>query len=234
MNNTIFPGEYEETIGRSWHRSSNLRGFLSKASCPQAIKYCLTVFEALVRPQGSNSLASDSFALPGDAPLDDDYGIYVGLKQAMTPDLRALFKNSPSSSAPQTIPSSAQSFTHVRYGGTVYTVRSRHEGNSGVLFEDTDTPHCIQSILQFPDSSDPTVAQGTWVVAQAHRRAGIDVDPYQQYTHLRMRIWDTELEASKVAMPIAAVKAHFAKLETDWERKRVAVIASLSRVCLIT
>jgi hypothetical protein len=226
----------EETIGRSWHYKSNFRAFLAKASCPEAIKHCITMFETLVRPQSDNSLAADSYAFQSGLSAssypedDDDFGSYVGSEVTVTPNLRALFRDvaSPGSLS---IPQSAQSFTHIRHRKTAYSTRKRHEGNSGVLFEGNGTPYCIEHILQFPESKSRRALEGTWVIARPHQRANVATDPYLAYPRLRMKIWKAELDLQHVAMPILAISSHFAKRDIRWEDNQVAVVVSLSRVC---
>jgi hypothetical protein len=193
------------------------------------------MFEALVRPQSDNSLASDSYVFESGLSAssypenDDDFGSYVGSEVTVTPTLRALFKEATSPGSPE-VPQSARSFTHIRHRKTAYSTRKRHEGNSGVLFEGNDTPYCIEHILQFPGNKSRRALEGTWVIARPHRRANVVTDPYVVYPHLRMKIWEAELDRNQVAMPISAISSHFAKRDIRWEDNQVAVVASLSRV----
>lgn len=163
--------------------------------------------------------------------MEDDYGSYIGSTEPVTPTLRAVFREALGRN-PLEIPESAQSFTHIRHGGTAYSTHSRHEGNSGVLFADNNPPCCIEKILQFPPNANQRVLQGTWVIVRPYRPARVSIDPYRAYPRLRMRMWDTEL-GNAIAMPISAINSHFAKLVIPWEDTEVAVVASLSRVRVI-
>lgn len=222
-------GEYEETIGRSWHRSSNFRAFFSKASCPAIIRYCVEFFNTLVQPSDRNALAVGSHYVQDDS-WDDDHSSFLGKKEKISPELRAIFTRS----LPQprvVLPATVTAVNHIRHRGTAYSVFSRHEGNSGAMLEGSDTPFCIEKILTFPVSEDRNMIQGTWIIIRPHRLAYVTSDPFMRYPHLRMRLWSEDLEPDAEAVPISDIRTHFAKRKLEWEDQRVAVVASLSRVC---
>jgi hypothetical protein len=191
------------------------------------------MFESLIRPQGRNSLAADSHASSDNSPheyLDDDYySAFGGTPVPITPELRDLIHQhlSPGLS----IPKEAKSVTHIHHRQIAYSIRKRHEGNSGVLFHGNETPFSIDRILQFPTDVSEQALQGTWVIGHYHQHAQISHDPYLAYPHLGMCMWDYELESNLEAVPVEQIRSHFAKCVIPWEGKMVAVITSLSRVC---
>lgn len=191
------------------------------------------MFETLIGPQGHNSLAADSHASSDDPThnhSDNDYSASGGTTVPITPELRTIIHQCLPS--PQLIiPKEAKSVTHTYHLQTAYSIRKRHEGNSGVLFNGNDTPFSIERMLQFPADSNKQVLQGTWVIVHRHRYAAVSRDPYMEYPHLRMRMWDCALEPDLKAMPIECIHSHFAKCTIPWEGKNVAVVISLSRVC---
>ena len=188
-------GEYEETIGRSWHRFSNFRAFFTKEICPQPIKNCLNFFETLVQPQNRNSLSSNSIPqlnkFDDDLELgpDDDKSI-TSTEKPIMPDIRAALTRK--LGAGSIVPRSAKFTNRVTQNGISYTKCKTHEGNSGVLCQGLDVPICIEQIIQFPESTPSVVPKGTWFVVRHHRKPTITTDPYVNYPHLCARIWGYE------------------------------------------
>jgi hypothetical protein len=184
----------------------------------------------LVQPQERNSLAIGSHYIQDDSWDDSDYNPFHGTEEKITSDLRTVLARSAQS--PVTIPPTAISVTHIRHRGTAHSILKRHEGNSGVLIKGSNIPYCIDKILQFPQTKDQCMLQGTWVVLRPHSPAYVTSDPYMQYPHLRMRLWGQELASTSKAVPISTIDTHFAKRNITWKGKQVAVVASLSRVRL--
>ena len=193
------------------------------------------MFETLIGPQGRNSLTAHSHASSDDPThdhmhLDNDYSAFGGMMVPITPELRTIIHQHLLS--PQLIiPKEAKSVTHTYHLQMAYSIWKRHEGNSGVLFNGNDTPFSIERMLQFPADSNKQVLQGTWVIVRRHQYTAVSHDPYVEYPHLGMRMWDCALEPDLEAMPIECIHSHFAKCTIPWEGKNVAVVISLSWVC---
>ncbi|PPQ79206.1 hypothetical protein CVT26_000557 [Gymnopilus dilepis] len=222
------PGEYEETISRSWYRSSNFRAVFTRTTCPQAIKHCANMFKALIRTDKRNSLATDSDILnldlasiglidqelPDDPPpsmneVHLDPTVAAALRQYYTRDVRTA--RSPGRVALEE--------------GIFYTTRAVHEGNSCVLVE--DIPCRIEEILQCPGTESNSV--DTWLVVRAYRAFHLD-DPYREYPALRASIWSSELEDSITLVHISQVKSQYAMCPISWRGAPAVVAVSLSRV----
>ncbi|KAF8809186.1 hypothetical protein BYT27DRAFT_7163091 [Phlegmacium glaucopus] len=229
------PGEYEETIGRSWHRSSNFRAFFTRDICPQPIKNCLNFFETLVQQQNRNSLSSNSIPQPELNELEDNEELEAGddklitlAEKLITDDIRAAFTRKLGAGC--AVPRNAKFTNRVTRNGISYTIHETHEGNSGVICKGLDVPFCIEKIIQFPENGP---CRGTWFVVRRHRKPTVTTDPYLKYPYLRARIWHYELEQYIEVLPFSEIDSHFAKLAIPWEKQRVAVIVSLSRGLLI-
>jgi hypothetical protein len=226
-------GEYEETIGRSWHRSSNFRAFFTRDICPQPIKNCIHFFETLVGPQNRNSLSSNS--IPQLDEFDDDQEPEAGndklitsKEKVITDDIRVAFTRK--LGAGSIVPKSAKFTNRVTTpNGISYTTRKTHEGNSGVFCHGLNVPFCIEKIIQFPESVSYMVPKGTWFVVRRLQKPTVTTDPYIKYPYLRAQIWHHELEDDIEVLSISEIETHFAKLVIPWETQTVVVIVSLSR-----
>jgi len=214
-------GEYEETIARSWHRSTNLRTFFGKQSCPPAIEVCYGIFEKLVKPQARGTLTMDSVEGGDNESIDPDamlaYDEFPGREETISDNVRSAFLNRGLTVW------KAKSPARVRRNGISFSTEQSHEGNSGVFLKNHSVPFCIKKIHCLP-------SKGTWLVAQRYRRADVMLDPYIAYPHLRASMWATELTSSLEVFSIDEIDTHFAKRDISWEGKRVTVIFSLARV----
>jgi hypothetical protein len=229
----MLTGEYEQTIGRSWYRSSNFRAFLTKASCPPALQNCLEFFETLVGSQVRDTLATDALLFQDhteDAELDDADDSHASHSQRLTQDIHALLiRRLPG----RFIPTEVNFISHSRHHGILYSTNATHEGNSCVFLSGNHTPFCIEKILRFPNKGggglSPELAVEAWLIVRPHLGAGVTLDPYLAYPYLRARIWSVELGPPE-AVRISQIDSHFAKCQIRWEDQDVVVAVSLSRV----
>jgi len=229
-------GEYEETIARSWYRSTYFRAMFTKANCPQAIRNCAEMFDTLVQPQSRNSLAIDvQLSAPGEDDDDDEGEPAEGELNFDGPTIRldhelrqALAQKQPGKSVPTT----AVRLTRYTRDGVNYSIKDVHEGNSGVLCKDSESPYCIEQILAFPEDVTNRSIQGMWLVVRRHKVPEIRIDPYGRYPLLRAKLWSTQLESTVDVLNPTEIDSHFAKCVIHWEGEEVAVVISLSRVRL--
>ena len=229
-------GEYEETIARSWYRSTYFCAIFTKANCPRAIQHCAEMFNKLVQPQNRNSLAIDIQLSAHeedndddeDEPAEDDLD-FTGPTIRLDDELRrALAHKQPGKS----VPTSAVRLTRYTRDGVNYSIKAVHEGNSSVLCNDSETPYCIEQIVAFPEDVSNRSIQGMWLVVRCHRSADVRIDPYGRYPLLRAKLWSTQLESTVDVLNPAAINSHFAKCVIEWEGQEVAVVVSLARVRL--
>lgn len=182
------------------------------------------MFETLVSPQIRDTLATDALMLRDDSVdnnADDAYDDAVGREEHLTDDVRAAFSRCIPGRV--VVPRKAKHITQVQHKGVSYTVRGRHEGNSGIFVKSLKGPFSINNIVVLPDL-------GPWLVVHRHCRANVIFDPYLEYPYLRASLWATQLENTVEVVPISDIDTHFAKCAISWEDKTVAVVVSLSRV----
>ena len=208
----------------------------SKANCPQAIRHCAEMFNNLVQPQSRNSLAIDMWLSPHeedndvdvDEPIEDELN-FDGPTIRLDPDTRqALAQKLPGI----LVPTTAFRLTRFTRDGINYCIKDVHEGNSGVLGKDSQSPYCIEQILAFPEDVTNTTVQGLWFVVRRHRSPNVRIDPYGRYPLLRAKLWSTQLESTVDVLKPTEIDSHFAKCVIQWEGQEVAVVVSLARVRL--
>jgi len=225
-------GEYEETISRSFTRSANLRGLLTKTNCPQAIKQCQPMFQKLLNPQVRDTLITDMLSL-STALQDTENAVAVdssnecnshpipqSIYEALVTSLRI------------TPPRYADFLSHLTIGGITYTVSSKHLGNSHVLLalnESEDlVPARIDHILQLRIGD----AVKTLIVVRRHERSQVPCDPFLRYPIVRAKMWSTQLKEFEI-VAIDAIRSHYAASHITWDGIPVTVVTSLSRVSIL-
>ena len=206
----------------------------SKANCPQAIRHCAEMFNNLVQPQSRNSLAIDMWLSPHEEdndvdeeePIEDELN-FDGPTIRLDPDTRqALAQKLPGI----LVPTTAFRLTRFTRDRINYCIKDVHEGNSGVLGKDSQSPYCIEQILAFPEDVTNTTVQGLWFVVRCHRSPNVRIDPYGRYPLLRAKLWSTQLESTVDVLKLTEIDSHFAKCVIQWEGQEVAVVVSLARV----
>lgn len=146
-------GEYEETTGRSFVRSANLRALTLKDS-PQPLQQCKAMFESLVAPEVRNTLKADIHSQAVEVEDTDREQVTSTAAKPLPPALRSAI-----TSAGHIAPHRAKLLSHLTVRGVRYSVRSKHEGNSGILLEDVDNNSiavCIEHMGQFTSLFDDT------------------------------------------------------------------------------
>jgi len=225
--------KYKETIAHSWFRSTYFHAMFSKANCPQAIRNCAEMFNNLVQLQSRNSLAINMWLSPHeedndvdvDEPIEDELN-FNGPTIQLDPDTcQALAQKLPRI----LVPTTAFQLTCFTRDGINYCIKDVHEGNSGVLSKDSQSPYCFEQILAFPEDVMNTTVQGLWFVIWCHRSPNIWIDPYGQYPLLQAKLWSTQLESTVDVLKPTEIDSHFAKCVIQWEGQEVI---SLAHVCL--
>lgn len=231
----ILQGEYEETIAKSYFRVANFRTLLSKAGCPEAIKYC-EPFLKMLSPQNRGTLITDIRSMARVLPSSDDSeseddAVEVNRHRKPGPE-----KNLPNNIATiirgidRALPVRAVFATRMTLGGLVYSVSSTHAGNSNVLVrkagDDVLHPAKIEHILQFKSR--------TVVLVRYHLPTGGRMSyPFDRHPVLKTTVWDAEV-GDLSAIEVDQIVCHFAKLCTTWVGQRIAIALSLSRVSLMS
>ena len=202
-------GQYEVTTAKTFLRSAKLRNLHHSPACPDELQKCRDSFEKLLQPQQPRLM--DIIASP----------------PRRTQPLPTLVRNA-FFAASIDPPEEVEFLSHVVEQGVRYSIRSQHEGNSGLLLPSRDgdpIPCLIEYILRTnkPQSQ-------TFFILRQYQKANISSDPFLKYPRLRARIWSTVLHQELDVMDHRVLSEQFAKFEIDWEEKRVAVIFSLAKV----
>jgi lambda repressor-like predicted transcriptional regulator len=211
-------------MGRSFTRSANLRGLLSKAGCPQALKNCQPIFRKLIDPQLRNTLITDIASFSGHADDESD------IPERQTKPIPPIIYNALRTSLDFLPPHHAEVFTHLTRKGITYAVASRHLGNSCILVlksqMDRPYPAQIKHILGL----QTTDAVETFVVVQRYKPMTVASDPYIRYPALQAKLWSQELINELEIITPDDIHSHFAACDMVWEGSPVTAVISLFRV----
>ena len=176
-------GEYEETISRSFIRSTALKCLILKTGTPEVIQNCEPIFRKLVDPQVRNTLLTDIVGLSGEALDSSDDG-----------DLPPVILKS-SSYLPDSLkycipkhlgylPASASTLSHITVAGLTYSVASKHTGNSCILLDSPSKtiflPAQIEHIVQFVPNNNLSDVN-TLVAVRRFKRLNNHSDPFSIY-----------------------------------------------------
>lgn len=220
-------GEYEETISRSFVRSTALKNIILKTGTPEVIKNCEPIFRKFINPQTRSTLLTDIISFSATEALDstDDEELPpLHLKSAsQLPDpLKNCMRKHFGS-----LPTSASALSQLTVAGLTYSVASKHSGNSCVLLGSLSNtvPARIEHIVQFVSDNDVI----TLVAARRFTKHDSLSDPFSGYPLLRTQIWCPE-PGSLELHPVDAIQCHFACSTMLWKGVEVMVAVSLSRV----
>jgi hypothetical protein len=112
--------------------------------------------------------------------------------------------------------------------GLIYTVTSKHQGNSCVLLkskDQTQVPARIQTIFQI----NVLESVQTLIAIRRHRPARLCHDPFSRFPILCARVWEVQLGELEIIRPDEVV-SHFACLPLKGDFEGHIVSVSLSRV----
>ena len=209
-------GQYEETISRTYTKSANLRGILCKIECPQALQQSQPMFEKLLNPQIHDTLVTDmqSFSTLSDKDYGCESNTTAWDEQLVPPDLYSALSKSIVPTSPQKV----QFLSHLTIGGLMYTVASKHIGNSHALIKADSSDHDalipIRIDYIFQVCASDTIQ--TFLGAQHYNHSGIITDPFCCFPILQATMWNNELGAIEILTP-DCICAHFAKASMVWE-----------------
>ena len=228
-------GEYEETIARAWHRTSNVRGLFLKQACPNIIKECESMLQTLVRPQTRGILATEEdntfnlISFHATKVNDDDDSPPEGKPAPLPKGYGLAFQRA---KPYHKIPLRAVLKARVHHLGLSYTSCEKHKGNSFVFLQNVPAPFMIENIVEFPPTGrNNETLRGTWIVGYHLKPStSFSIDLYSKYRELGASIWSTESDPLLRAVMIAEIEAHGARLK--WQDNWVVI--SLRRVCIFS
>ena len=221
-------------MAKSFVRSANLRALVFKSQCPEVIQNCQPMFQKLVNPRLRDSLQTDMRVLSsliegGDDDDDGDDG-YCVMNERTVRDIPRDLHNALTRFHSEST-RTAQFLTHMTINGLIYTVTSKHQGNSCVLLKSkgqTQVPARIQTIFQI----NVLESVQTLIAIRRHLPARLCHDPFSRFPILCARVWETQLGELEIIRPDEVV-SHFACLSLKGDFEGHIVSVSLSRVSFI-
>ena len=167
------------------------------------------MFTQLIQSQGRNSLSLIPTISENEMPDSEDFeeGM-ASTHEVISNDILTAFTRAlPGCSIPQ----NASFLNRITLRGITYSTRAIHEGNSGVVGKDSNTPLSIEKIIEFPAAANGSAPSGIWLVVRRHMAAGVAIDPYLDYPLLRVKMWSPELDSTLEVLPMSDVAGHYAK-----------------------
>ena len=220
-------------MAKSFVRSANLRALVFRSQCPEVIQNCQPMFQKLVNPQLRDSLQTDMQVLSSLAEGGDDNGDDNGAlnwdERAAKPIPRDLLTALARLHFKLTSTRTAQFLNHTTINGLIYTLTSKHKGNSCILLKTQEdqiqVPAQIQTIFQIPFLESVE----TLIAIRRHQPSQLRHDPFSAFPILRAQLWGAQLGELEVIQP-DQVFSHFTCLPLKGEFEGYIVAASLSRV----
>jgi hypothetical protein len=184
------------------------------------------MFRKLVNPQLQSSLITDMASFSGCVEESGDVGLPEHSMTIIPVDIYNALRTLRSFPLPRR----AKMLSHLTIKGAMYTVASKHLGNSCVLISSAAYPPFpaqIHSILWLhtPDAVEAFVT--------VHRYMPVHVDdPYTRYPALRAKIWGREVAKDIEVVSVDDIQCHIAVCPILWDGSAVNVVISLFRVCI--
>lgn len=216
---TDYLGEYELTIGRTWHQRNNLTALLLKSinASSQTIQYCAEIFGSLVLTVTHGSLASD-----GAGIQTESCHTLSQHAKALSPELRHLFTDC--------CPPPKVDFINVlTIVNLRYTTFAKHNGNGIVLV-------CDQHATEFAARIDHILkAEGqqrdeAWIIVRRYNKAAIQKDPFSDWPHVCAMIVESTIDTIPKLLHSSAIQSHAVVCGILWAGREVSVVVSLNRV----
>lgn len=215
-------GELEETISRSFTRSSNLRAFLTRIECPEAIRLAHSMFDKLIGARLRGSLQTDIRSFTALLEEEDNEAIVKGSPIDLPSELVDIFEDLVSDFSQCRVHRCAD----ISLRGLTYSTSTRHSGNScvivpGMLGVD-GVPARIQDIFQVVNAQNQV---STYVSIRRHKKTTLHHNVYAQFPSLNVSLWEAELGPIAI-MSLNAIISHFACLpiKPKFGRAQVAIL----------
>jgi hypothetical protein len=173
-----FSGEYEETISRSFIRSTALKNLMLKTGTPEVIQNCEPIFRKLIDPQIRNTLITDILGFSGQTLDSSDDEDLPPIKLKSTSYLSDSLKDCIQECLGY-LPTSASTLSLLTVAGITYSIASKHSGNSCILLDSPSKtvflPARIEHIVQFVSNNN---ILNTMVAVRRFKRHNNRSDPF--------------------------------------------------------
>ncbi len=197
---------------------ANLWLLQSKGSLLEVLKRCKGALDRLI----STSKAQDMAVINAGIQIPGSGSTTPHLVQPPE-DIVDAFNNSQYFEG---LPSKVRKLSYVKVNGLLFSVSSRHRGNSQVMLEDSKgrlQPCIIQYILQRPDGS-----KGVYVILHSFKPALVQSNPYSGFPIFGANLWSQELSDNLQIMDARMLKHHFVCCDCEWKGANVPVVVPLS------
>jgi hypothetical protein len=204
-----------------------------KPECPEVVRNCVPIFKKLVDPERRSTLLTDIHTLSSrleddedDDEDDDDDTIVTAWndRTAQTIPMK-LIQGLPHVQ----LPNKAQFLSNLTVNGLRYTVSSKHQGNSCVLFKTPDSAQVVAAQIEFILQIQVSGPIQTLIIIRRHLAANILHDPCLRFPVLRAKFYSSELDHLEI-INAAQITSHYAFFPCRYEDKDLILTISLSRV----
>lgn len=224
---TSSTGKYEATIANGFTRANNLRNLFNHLGTPEVIRNCEPYFKKLITPQARSSMVMDILSFtPDDEDAGEDF-IQQALSSPLPIPVRSCIQ------ATFECDYNAVLLPHVTLAGVMYSVSSKHLGNSYILLNSGIRGKLLPAQIDYIVQIDIPVNRGTCQVPHivAHKFQSIELndDPYRSAPCLQAELWSVSLGELGL-YPLKSIESHFAGLPISWDNMKMMVVISLSRV----
>ncbi|KAK0235565.1 hypothetical protein EDD85DRAFT_968621 [Armillaria nabsnona] len=217
-------GEYEEMIACSFHRMNNLRQLQNKGVLPKILDRCKNIFEKLMLSKGQDpaSAGATGINIPGQS--NSSKILSCRLVEPPNHIADAFEKNRCYNF--QALSKCIRKLSYVSLNGAIYSVASRHHGNSQVMVQ--NRPFCIKYMMQDPNSGKPSQVL---VVAQRFRATLMQDNAFEHFPELGAQVWH-RLEQYSI-FNAQMIETHFVSRDTNLGGKSMCIVLSIKRALLL-
>jgi len=187
------------------------------------------MFKKLVDPERRSTLLTDIHTLPScleDEDDDDDDTIVTAWNDRTAQTIpMELIQGLPHVQ----LPKKAQFLSNLTINGLRYTVSSKHQGNSCVLFKTLDSAQVVAAQIEFMLQIQVSGSMQTLIIIRRHLTANILHNPCLRFPVLRAKFYSSELDHLEI-IDTAQITSHYAFFPCPYEGKDLILTISLSRV----
>ncbi len=204
---------------------NNLWQLQNKGVLPEILDRCKNIFEKLTSSKGQDlgSAGTTGINIPGQSNSSK-----ILSPQLVEPPnhIADVFKKNRGYNF-QALSKRIRKLSYVSLNGAIYSVASRHRGNSQVMVQ--NQPFCIEYMMQDPNSGKPSQVL---IVARCFRATPMQDNAFEHFPELGTQVW-RRLEQYSV-FNAQMIETHFVSRDTNLGGKSVCIVLPIKRVSLST
>lgn len=216
---SIYAGQLESTMMRSFCAGTNLKAYLHREDCAPVLKMSLPILNPVLQKQEFQNASHDSTCLP---PVDKKDMLSSETRAALTRANEQLSRLQRSLLAEE-----SRRVESLVINGLHFTTRSHLVRNSAVLFRPLNSQALVPGYI---DSIRVCKSGEHWV--SVRRLLGLSpplpTNPFNLYPEFGAELWSDKLSPSIEVIPVSQPMYHCAS--QPWS-KGVLVVKCLNRVC---